>query len=408
MQTGINFDDVIASYNKYGFHVLEADSKVRDLKKINPKSLYDTTYIPILFKHVNGKKMKVKIYFKKQIIASGAKIPQGSESDSTEAPKNMNISFNELSKDAIQGGDYVPKEKDSEEEQEIENKRIENNINDYMKQNTLFLQVLEIIDESYKNLCADLIAIEAKDPKKLGYRLKKDRKQTDTVIYSIKQSTRVDKETDTEEKLEHPIYRLKIPVHKDDGRLGVWSKYHSKFIYTVFDARKMTKKNNYQPVNAKITKKGKSQDLTYVDAGDFITYKSIVGGAVVFDTIVSSKFGLSLSNSLYELYVYRHKAKANTTTMSVASIVDMRGGDDEDEDEDDEIEERSEVNTDEDEDEDDDDGEDGDSEDDADENQEPHDSDEEPEEKEPEEPEEKVSKKKPTLKSGKRTKKTEE
>jgi hypothetical protein len=402
MQSAVTLEDVIASYDKFGC-VLEADSKVRDLKKLNPKSLYDTTYIPLLFKHVNGKKMKVKILFKEQIIASGAKIPQGKESDSSDAPKNMNISFNELSKDTIQGGDYVPKEKDSDGEQDIENKRIENNINRYMKNNTIFLRVLEIIDESYKTVCANLIAIESADPKKLGYRLKKDRKQTDTVIYSIKQVARFDKETDTEEKLEHPIYRLKIPIYKEDGRVGIWSKYHSKFIYTVFDARKMTKKNNFQPVNAKVIKKGKPQDLTHVDAGDFITYKSLVGGAVVFDTIVSSKFGLSLSNSLYEMYVYRHKAKASAATMSVASIIALRGGnEDEDESDSDVVKEKSDNNSDEDED----DGEDGDSSDEVDENQEPHDSDEEPEEIE--ESEEKVSKKKPTLKSGNRSKKTEE
>jgi hypothetical protein len=403
MQSAITFEDVIASYDKFGC-VLEADTKVRDLKKLNPKSLYDTTYIPLLFKHVNGKKMKVKILFKEQILASGAKIPQGAESENADAPKNMNISFNELSKDTIQGGDYVPKEKDSEEAQKTENKRIDDNIDRYMKNNTLFLRVLEIIDESYKTVCANLIAIEAADPKKLGYKLKKDRKQTDTIIYSIKQVSRVDKETDTEEKLEHPIYRLKIPIYKEDGRVGVWSKYHSKFIYTIFDARKMTKKNNFQPVNAKIIKKGKSEDLTYSDAGDFITYKSLVGGAVVFDTIVSSKFGLSLSNSLYEMYVYRHKAKASAATMSVASIIALRGGnEDENESDSDVVEEKRANNSDEDEDEDEDDGEDGNSDEDADETQEPHDSDEEPEEQE-----EKVSKKKPTLKSGKRGKKTEE
>ena len=41
-------------------------------------------------------------------------------------------------------------------------------------------------------------------------------------------------------ELENPIYRLKIPVCKKDGRLGIWSSYNNEFKPTVFDNGKGT------------------------------------------------------------------------------------------------------------------------------------------------------------------------
>ena len=61
MQSSITFDDVLASATKFGCVLVPDYEKVRDLKKLNPKSALDTTYIPILFRHINGKNMKVKI-----------------------------------------------------------------------------------------------------------------------------------------------------------------------------------------------------------------------------------------------------------------------------------------------------------------------------------------------------------
>ena len=370
MQSTITLDDVIASAAKYDGSVLEVDyKKIRDLKKLNPKSVFDTTYIPLLFKHINGKTMKAKIKFSEQIIASGAKIPQGSDEDGI--AKNLNISFMQLKREDIEGGDYVPKVKKTESEQIKENKRVSDNIDRYMENNMKFLKVLDIIDKSYKTACADLK--EKEKSKSLDFLLKKDRKQTDIVVYSMKQSTRINKDTNEDEKLESPIYRLKVPVCKKDGRIGIWSNYNNEFKPTVFDARKMTKKNNYQPVAAMVKVDGKSRELDVNNAGSFIVYKSLVGGTILFECIVSSKFGLSLSNSFYDLYVFRHKAKIATQTISREEILAMRGGEDEDGDDSDaEVETKVKSNNDDEEEEEDDDNdheqEDG---------KEPHDSDDE-------------------------------
>lgn len=329
MQSSITLDDVLASAGKYNGCVLVADlKKVRDLKKINPKSKFDTAYIPLLFKHVNGKNMKVKIKFNEQLIASNAKAPQGASDD--EAPKQLNVAFMCMKRGDIEGGDYVPKGKETKDEQEKENKRVSDNIQRYMANNEKFINVLNIIDASYKSVCKELMG----DENSLPFKIRKDRKAKDIPIWSMKQATRLDKETDVEEKLENPIYRLKISVckHKDhNGKIGIWSNYHNEFKPTVFDARKMTKKNNFQPVPAKVKVDGKMRDLDVNTASSFIVYKSLIGGTITFECIVASKFGLSLSNSFYDMYVFRHKTKEEQQTIGRDEILAMRGGCEEEE-----------------------------------------------------------------------------
>ena len=340
MQSVITTDDVLASYKLFGY-IFEADlKKFRDLKKLNPKSQYDATYISLLFKHVNGKLMKPKIEFSEQLISSSAKKPQngGGEDEkdnNKDIPKYMNISFNRLDRETVSSGDYVPKKKDSDSDQLVEDKRVSDNIDRYLENNEKFLNVLDIIDKSYKHVCEEL----KKQESTLEFRLKKDRKQTDVVVYSIKQASRLDKETNKDVELDNPIYRVKLPVCKKEnftGRIGIWSSYGGEFKSTVFDARKMTSKNNYQAVPATVEtiisddarKKFKKQgvkvynrvadgvkqyyileNLDFNNADKFITYKSLVGGTLYVEGITSSKFGLSLSVNFFDLYVFKHKTK---------------------------------------------------------------------------------------------------
>lgn len=321
MQT-ITLIDVFNSADKFGEDkVLVPDiKKVRDLKTINPKSVYDTTYIPLLFKHINGNVMKVKIKISEQIISSSAKIPHGSDEES--APKHLNLSFINMDIEDIKGGDYVPKTKENAEDQEKENIKVQKTIERYHENSVKFLKFLDIIDKSYTSVCKDLIS----NMKSYKFKIQKDRKMSDIPIFHIKQDIRFNKETGEDEKLENPIYRLKIPVCKKDGRLGIWSSYNNEFKPTVFDTRKMTKKNNYQQVPAKVKIGGKLRELDIHNAGSFITYKSLIGGHIVFECIVASKFGLSLHNSFYDLYVHKHKTKSAQSSMSIEEIVQMRGG----------------------------------------------------------------------------------
>jgi hypothetical protein len=394
MQKSISLDDVLASEAKFGC-VLSYNAKdVRDLKTLNPKSKYDTTYLPIKFKHVNGSEVPLKIKISEIMIGSSAKAPQGADEDGI--PKHLNIAFMNLKRSDIEGGDYVPNKKSSPELQEVENKRVVDNITRYSDNLKKFVKVLEIIDNSYKKLCEDIKTNEAS----FSFRVRKDRNQKEINVFSIKQVTRLNREANKDEKLENPIFRLKVPVCKNDGRVGLWSKYHNSFKPIVFDARRMNKKNNYQPVPAKVKVDGKLRDLDVTNASSFISYKSLIGGNITFECIVASKFGLSMNSSFYDLYVYRHKAKSSQNTISKEEIIQMRGGVDENEDEESDVElddEKEEKNVDEEEDDDDEECED----------KEPVDSDEEVEEEVDEDVAEEVTTKlaESKLKAGKRGKK---
>jgi hypothetical protein len=374
MQSSVSFDDIFASQHKYG-HVLEINyKKINDLKTKNPKTPYDVTYIPLLFKHINGKLIAMKLNFNEQMIASGAKIPQGNDENSV--VKNFTITFKSMLECEIAGGDYVPKKKDNDQDQEKENIRISTNIERYMSSNSTFLRILDIIDISYKRLCEELKSKE----KTLDFRLKKNKKMVDIAICSIKQSTREDKDTNTEVDLETPLYRLKIPVckykfdptiNKEDhnGKIGIYSNYYKEFKPTVFDARKMTKKNNYAAVPAYIKVGNKLNALDVYSITSFITYKSLVGGIISFDCITASNAGLSLSNSFYELYVFRHKTKVVQQSITKNDILAMRGGEEEDDNSDSDVQEsKDDENDEDDEEEEEDDGDDG--------NAEPYDDDE--------------------------------
>ena len=415
MQNTISLDDVLSSAEKFGDDKVLTHNlkKVRDLMTINPKSKFDTTYIPLLFKHINGKLMDAKIKISEQIISSSAKVPQGSDDESKDEnkfPKHLNIAFMQMSREDVEGGDYVPKDKETKEEQEKENTRVSENIDRYLLNNKKLLAVLDIMDKSYKNVCADLIAISDADAKKkkdktLNFRLKKSKVAAIT-IFSIKQTTRLDKDTNIDEELEHPIYRIKVPVCKKDGRIGIWSNYNNAFKPTVFDARKMTKKNNYKETPAKVKCQGKLRDLDVNNASSFITYKSLIGGIINFECVTASKFGLSLNNSFYNLFVFRHKSKTAQQSMTEEEIVAMRGGcaEESDDDSDAELEVRDDGDGDNNEEYDD---EDHDGED-HDDNDEPKDSDDEEDEQEPEPEPEPIKTKKRVLKKGSKKVKKQE
>lgn len=335
MNRTITIQDVIDSYEKYRCVLKAMPSQVRDLKSLDPGSKYDTAYVPLKFRHVNGKLLPVEITLSEIIAGSSAKPPHGFDPEESKAsqsfPKSMSLAFMNLTKEDIACGDYVPKKKKTEEAQEAENKRVEENIERYHQTLPKFLRVLDIIDESYKTVCAQLMA----DYKSLSFRLNKEKKgkPDGMTINSIKQVSRSD-ETGEEIMLDSPIFRLKIPICRQDGRLGIWSNYYKKFIPTVFDVRKMTKKNNYARVPATIKEGGKRVPLDIFNANQFITARSLLGGCIRFDCIISSKFGLSLSNSFKELYVYQHKSKAQEPIITSDIVQRMRGADSEEEDSD--------------------------------------------------------------------------
>lgn len=328
MQGHISLDDVIASAEANNGIVLEYDAKnANDLRTKNPKSTYDVAYIPIVFKHVSGKKISpVDIVFKEQIISSSATQPPSNDGT---IPSCLQIVFKRLKRDDIACGDYVPKTMDSPELQEKEDARVNKAIDKYLANNNKFITALEILYKSYMHMCEHI----RENVESFSFRVNKDKNQKVINICVFKQTTRLDRATNKDILLEPPLYRLKLPVYKTTGEVGVFRNNTMKRI--VNDARKMNAKNNYTPVIAKVNVNGKSKHLDYKNTREFITYNSLIGGIIRFDAISSSKAGLSLQNAFYELYVFRHKTKFARQVMTRDDIIEMRGDIEEDDDDDD-------------------------------------------------------------------------
>lgn len=313
--------DVIEAYEKHGNVLTWKEKGVRDLRKMNPKSKFDVSWVPIEFVPAKGSPVPCNLHCSNQIISSSAKAPQSKDED--DDISNFAIQFKAMTREDIAGGDYVPRVMDSPELQEAENARVNRNIDEYVANNVEMIRALDILNESFIKLAEDIIA--AGDRKELSFSCRKDRKK-DPHIYSIKQSTRYDSDKKEDVPLEAPIFRIKLPVHKPDGRIGYFSKFKNAVMPIVFDARKMTKKNGFKPVPATVKIGNKSHELDRKNVSEFITYKSLITCVIKFDTATFSKAGVSFGNRFHEMFIVRHKSAMTRETITPAAISSLRGG----------------------------------------------------------------------------------
>mgnify|MGYP001616499939 CR=1 FL=1 len=134
-------------------------------------------------------------------------------------------------------------------------------------------------------------------------------------------------------ELEFPLTRIKLMVSKN-GQIAVdtWDNASKAFKSkpNVFDARKMTAKNEYKPTLATVKVDGKSRPLDSDNAGTFISYRSVLGGQIEFPEIIISKVGFSLSNKFLDVFVRRNKSNLQEATFSKDDLKEMAGDEDED------------------------------------------------------------------------------
>jgi hypothetical protein len=330
----VTVKDVLESAEKYGNdNVLTWDPKTyRDLKQKNKNNPYDVTYIPIKFKYIDGNEISLKLKLLKVVIASGAKL-----SAEQKPPKNMTIVFREFSKKELESGDNAPKKMETIQEQEIENEKKKKLVDALFESTNNAIKALGIIDASYIKICNELKGMS----KDLPFSIQKNKKSKDVDICPFRQLTRENKEDPNGDPipLEHALTRIKLMLGKS-GDVGIenWNSANKgwDFAHNVYDARKMTKKNNYQPVLAKVKENGRWCNLNKDNASAFITYNSTVGGVIDFECIVASKAGLSLSNKFKDLHVKRN-TKAGSYSMYSPEDMEELKADTDDDDEDVEI-----------------------------------------------------------------------
>jgi hypothetical protein len=314
-------------------------NEFRDNKTVNKKAIYDVTWIPIYFKYIesiNGKSSTKlvplkNIEFSKVITSSGLKLPQIQNGDNL---KCMLLTFKKLTWDELYGGDYVEKEYDNPEEQELQNKKFKQRMVDLLENTNEFVEALDCIAVGHQLLCNKL----KQQANTLKFKIKKDKSHSNENIpvRSIRQTHREKKEDEDIDEdsitLASPLYRIKLPVY--DGQLVKhWFKKGTKEVETknyIFDARRTIFTNNkveQQPPIIKVN--GKIKPLDIHTAPSFLTFKSEIAGLVSFPEIIASKNGLSLQNQFENLLVRRHKSKQVQSDINTKVALSMLNPDSE-------------------------------------------------------------------------------
>jgi hypothetical protein len=278
--------DIIAIHKKLnGARMLHA--KVTDVKK-NKNTTRETYYIPLEIVNLSGERIPFLMKFVRQVISSNAKISK--KTDLTNA-KDVIVTIRKINKDDLSKTEY-PVEKHEF----------------LMKSNEELVTALNILADEYERMVSEDIL--------------KNKSKTFVIqnrkICSFRQMVRKagnDEEgnDDGNIKLENPLFRVKIAADFESKKLGYLNFKTKKFVYTVFDTKKskqeMKAKNlKTAPAVVARVKIGDSlQDLNLANAGHFITYMSLTGGSVTFDSICLSNMGISCPFKFKELHVFRHK-----------------------------------------------------------------------------------------------------
>jgi hypothetical protein len=312
----VTVDDVLASAKKWGdenvltWNPTETRDAIVDNKNKNKKP-YDCAWATLKVKTVDEKLVVPNIKFKKIVSSSQVKLPPFNKDGDV---KNMQICFNKVTREEVAKSGYT-----------------DDALIDELTENTnQFAEMIQIFNKSYHKICDEI-----KECKTLHFSIRKDKKvktNKDVHVYSITQLYREDKDggPDAEPiKLEIPLTRLKLMIRKEDGMVGV-SRYNSvkkemEFKPNDYDIRKMTKKNNYASVLATVKRNGKIYPLDKDNAEEFLTYRSIFGGFIIFKDITISKIGMTLSNQFGDIFVKSNKNNISEPTLSKNDLADLIG-----------------------------------------------------------------------------------
>jgi hypothetical protein len=282
--------DILAIKNKYPNDALAvADiTKVKVFKndKTGQQAIY---YVPFNFKNLKGNYQQLQIKFNSQVLSGNAKPQFGVTEDQA---KNINISYASLDEKKFDGTEYNPEK-----------------IEELVKANKEFIDALDIIAEEYNKAAVQLINSKPKEIKMAkGMEISSFRQ---THRNQIDGDSADDVDDSGKVKLPHPIYRFRINA-VDDKRLG-WKNSSNDFMPCVFDLKKKSKlkssdsKAPIKDIPAKVMSKGKLIDLTIQNAKHFITYMSLTGGLINFETVCISKKYVSLRCTIKSLHVWHHK-----------------------------------------------------------------------------------------------------
>ena len=288
-------NDIIESREKHGVgNIMRRAQTQNAVRTIDGK--HPTTYINMEFKNTEGKWIPAHYKWLNQVIAANAKPPSTEQNE----PKFVNCTFRPINKEILSESQYKPEQYDS-----------------VIKQNQLHIKALDIIEEEFKLAIENDIydKIKAKIPKR----------EIKSFVQSVRDPTEEELTTDQAKpkseriiingkiRLANPMYRFRIPVDnkvEKDGKklnlIGINAK--GKHIDNVFDSKKSDAKRGIKgPARIiRIVKNNKEEvPLDSKNAGNFITYLSLLSGITEFSACISGQ-GVSMQPRNKETYVAHH------------------------------------------------------------------------------------------------------
>jgi hypothetical protein len=277
--------------------------------KKNKNEAQPTYYIPISAKNVAGKRIPLMLRFASQVIASSAKIPWGvNEKDAM----HVTVAYRKLSDNDFESTEYE------------ENKRPA-----LIEKNHQFIEALNIIADSYLQLVeSDVLPYR-------GDKFKLNKVRTINCYRQTKRKATADEQGDEdgEMPMENPFFRIKIGADGLTKRIG-FSSEKTGHVDTVFDLKRFIQqkeaataagdKKQVKHVVAKLKTTDGYVNLTVTNIKHFVTYMSLTGGIIQFDSVCISKSGISLMCKFKELYVFKHKT-LKIDTMNDDAAADMAG-----------------------------------------------------------------------------------
>lgn len=337
--------DFINSAKHFNGNIFEWDLKNASDNITNQKGkggkqqIFDATWIPILFKKVDdkGDVTKVPVYnYDVDTVLNCSKPSKPSFGDEDNGQKSkvkvMLLAFKRVTLEEVMTGDYVPKDKETKEEQAVENKRMRDLAQKLCDNTNEFLDAQDAIDEGFKQLFEYICEQFVNDPDQFKFNMAKesnwvikdkkgDIKMFNPPFRSIKQTHRKDVNNPNKMiPLDTPLYRIKLPVVDNKMQLAWPGKEPQDYI---FDMRKtMTDKKSKQPklVEAKIKNAaGTMQSLNVDNVDKFITPRSILNFRLSLPKIAISKAGFSLVNEVKQMIVKRHKSSTSQRDACISN-----------------------------------------------------------------------------------------
>jgi hypothetical protein len=363
--------DILHSAKLFKGDIFEWDYKnasdnITNHKAKGVSGKYDATWVPLYFKKADDKgnvnKVQINALEIQNVLNSSKPTKPSTEGNDNNKIKNLLMVFKRVTPEEVRTGDYLPKIKNTPEEQELANKKAEETVHMLCNNTNELADILDAIDEGFSKLCEKIKEEFIQNPNQFKFNMAKDKnwvisdksgniKMFNPSIRSIKQINRKDENNPNKSiPLDTPIYRLKLPVYENKMVLSWRNKTGGQETKEyIYDARKSTFDRNNTPilVPAKIkTASGISQSLTVDNVDKFVTNRSAVSLRLKLPKLVISKQGFSLVNEITQLVVKRHKTKSvvQDSCIDSNSLLAIKG---EDSDDDDVIEELTELKVDE-------------------------------------------------------------